>query len=286
MCCSSISSNSNSHPYGWALGRANRTTDGKGTDSTDAAQRLLGIQRSTDTDLSLTVQTKEGDTVTISFDHEVDAAMLRYGTKGGDGPSGVMARSRSTTDSLQIQVAGSLSDDELADVQALIQRVIGSLTGGNAATIGTTPATPAGTTGGTASGDSTAASGADTSAPPATTSDPAATTNADPTDTLAGFTLSITRSRTFDVVKIAPAAQPLAPTGGTEASGAPVVAAGPTTTDSTPATSGAPTAAVAPTTAPAWLLDLLRAASGTTMGAMIGTPGPAPISLTPITPAA
>ncbi len=275
-CCSSISSNSNSHPYGRALGRADRTADGRSADETSPAQRLLAMNRASNTDLTLSIQTKEGDTVTISVDHEVDSSKLLYGApgRGAGQPDGVQARSRSVTDSLQIQVNGTLSDDEMADVKALIQRVIAALGGG------------ASTPGGTSSGDATTASGAGTSTP----------ANVDPTDTLAGFSISITRSQTFDVVKIgvggpsgprlAPTPQPLAPAPAGEGapSGAPVVGPGPTTTDSTPATSGAPTSATspttatAPTTAPAWLLDLLRVAAG---GWTTGAPITPPISLTP-----
>ncbi len=309
-CCSSISSNSNSHPYGRALGRADRTADGRSADETSPAQRLLAMNRASNTDLTLSIQTKEGDTVTISVDHEVDSSKLLYGApgRGAGQPDGVQARSRSVTDSLQIQVNGTLSDDEMADVKALIQRVIAAL-GGGASTTGGTSTTSTGASDGTTSGDATTASGAGTSTPattPGGTSSGDATTasgagtstpaNVDPTDTLAGFSISITRSQTFDVVKIgvggpsgprlAPTPQPLAPAPAGEGapSGAPVVGPGPTTTDSTPATSGAPTSATspttatAPTTAPAWLLDLLRVAAG---GWTTGAPITPPISLTP-----
>lgn len=259
-------------PWGWALGRSRGEGDGATSGTPAAAQRLLAVHRTAETDLSLTVQTKEGDTVTISVDHEVESTMLRYARKGGDGGSaGLVARSRSVTDSIGISVDGDLSDDELADVKALIDRVIAGLTPGASSA----PAPPTAADG----GDSTPARGAGT----------ATTANADPTDTLAGFTLSVTRSQALDVLKIrtsgaptdpklAPAPQPFGPApaaDGPAASGVPAIAPAPA--DGTPQPAGDPASAVAPSSVPAWLLDLLRAASGST----VATPAAAPICLTP-----
>ncbi len=124
--------------WGWGLGRpgegslAGRDAHGVRTD-----QRLFALQRTNSLGVELTVRTDEGDTVTLSFQRETESLALRYGAKSR-GPEGREAaslslRSASVSQEVSMQVEGSLSEAELADIERLASRITASLASGRGA---------------------------------------------------------------------------------------------------------------------------------------------------------
>lgn len=98
------------------------------------AERTKYRQRSTE-EGSLTLTTAEGDKVTISFRNrqsaKVDEARF-YGPEGSFEKTRVKTRERSE---LSVSLEGSLSEEELADISALVDKLTGQGDGGDLATI-------------------------------------------------------------------------------------------------------------------------------------------------------
>lgn len=170
----SIANFSQQNPWGWAFGRHGKTSlEGKDAHGTRVTQKLFAIERTRATDLELTVQTDEGDTVTISLHNETDLKAIRYSyrSRGEEGKESLSlnARSLTVTQESSMEVEGSLSDQELADIEALVHRITGSLS--DPAGGGTLPAAPDGANGGEF-------------------------------DSLAGYTMSLTQTQTVQMTAL------------------------------------------------------------------------------------
>jgi hypothetical protein len=182
-----ISSSPQQNPYdAWSC-QKKASSDDTNASGSRVSQTLRAVERTSAQDVNLQIQTDEGDTVTISLHNEVDltAISYRYGLKRQSGSETMKlgAVSISSSQDLQVQVDGSLSDQELADVNALLDRIKAALPG---LAGGTQTATPDGATSGDGSFES-----------------------------LAGYTLSIQRTESLTAVSIrlrtwqpAPAIQP------------------------------------------------------------------------------
>jgi hypothetical protein len=256
--------------FGWGSGgEFGRALAGKDAPGTRVTQKLTALDRTSSTDVQIQVQTDEGDTVSITLHRETDLSMIsyRYRSSGQDGKQtlALQARSETTTQNIGIQVDGSLSDAEKADLEALIQRVASSLPGmANGSGTDSLP-------GKSESGDFAS---------------------------LAGYSLTVSQSETLSRIALRsrewqPASPPISTTPPAADGGPPV----PVVTATPPADSGppvpvvmalpggsdGPTAAAPPLfTLPsgmpnsisAWMLDLLNRASESAAG-------PNPISLAP-----
>jgi len=160
-------------------GWAKRTPPGDpSAHGTRTSQSLRAIERTTEQDLNLQIQTQEGDTVSISLQNEVDltAISYRYRSNGSDGNNALKLNglSISSSQSLEVQVQGSLSDQELADINTLLDQIKAEL-----------PQLASGTTAG-ASGP-----GADLSNP-----------GDGSLSTLSGYTLDVQRSVSVNLIAI------------------------------------------------------------------------------------
>jgi hypothetical protein len=82
----------------------------------------LGLASATrDVDASLSVVTKEGDTVTLSASYDASVTYAAMGRRGhhGHGASFMSAQSQS---SVSLQVTGDLNAQELADIRQVVER--------------------------------------------------------------------------------------------------------------------------------------------------------------------
>jgi hypothetical protein len=108
-------------------GRRAGVEKSKGTVETRGAERTKLRSRSSE-EGSLTLTTAEGDKVTISFRNQqstkVDQATL-YGPEGSYERTRVKTRESSQ---LSVSLEGELSEDELADITALVSKLSGGIT--------------------------------------------------------------------------------------------------------------------------------------------------------------
>lgn len=111
------------HVPDWSrhLGHSHRHEGMRGT-------RLGVASAERDVTGSLSLVTKEGDTVTLSasFDSTVTYAGLR---RRGHGEGGAWTASSHTQSSVSLQVQGELSADELADIRQVVERFMSDLRG-------------------------------------------------------------------------------------------------------------------------------------------------------------
>lgn len=122
------------HRMGWRQGHGagHGHSAGHGHEAGPASvTRLRAIERTQSSDIRLQIKTDEGDTVTLTVHAGTDALSLTYRnrTRGEGGPSktAVDLTSLSASNSFEIQVEGSLSEEELAAIDALAARVKGAV---------------------------------------------------------------------------------------------------------------------------------------------------------------
>ena len=111
-------------------------TPARSTSDRPATLRVLEATR--ETEANLTITTDEGDTLTLSLRSERDETLAFYRRPGSGAHAGgrVAALEVSTSRDVQLTIQGDLSDQERADVSALIQRlapVIQGMVAGNGA---------------------------------------------------------------------------------------------------------------------------------------------------------
>lgn len=89
------------------------------------AADLVAMQASSETEVEIGITTKDGDTVTISLQSEVDAGYAYYRRTGTAAGSDQEARAlvASASQELQVTVQGSLDDQELADIASLVKQL-------------------------------------------------------------------------------------------------------------------------------------------------------------------
>jgi hypothetical protein len=96
-------------------------------DSRSVRQQLTAANLSSETDLTLQIKTDEGDTVTLTAQRDFDLTMINYGERYRHGTerSRLAARLASLTVSqeLQLTVEGDLSEEERADIRALLDEL-------------------------------------------------------------------------------------------------------------------------------------------------------------------
>ncbi len=97
----------------------NQSVSGGGTVNLAAAQRYQLAE-----DMQLSLKTRDGDTVKISFSHSLDAqASIASSADGKGNQSSVMDVSRSESSGYQFSVEGDLSADEIDAIQNLVRDV-------------------------------------------------------------------------------------------------------------------------------------------------------------------
>ena len=104
-------------PTSWSAAQARRGSSG----STD----LLAVRASSETEAEIGITTKDGDTVTISLQSEVELGYAYYRRTGTAAGSELEARAlvASASRELQITVEGSLDAEELADITSLVKQL-------------------------------------------------------------------------------------------------------------------------------------------------------------------
>jgi len=126
----SIASSPQLSPFGWGFGRMDRAPHGDRSAGTRVGQQLIAAEQTSETDVNLQVQTDQGDTVTLTLNREVDLAAITYSRQNANGKQITVAgASISASQDFQMQVNGSLDDQEMADLQSLVQRLAATLQG-------------------------------------------------------------------------------------------------------------------------------------------------------------
>ncbi|HVP15390.1 MAG TPA: hypothetical protein VMS88_07585 [Terriglobales bacterium] len=87
------------------------------------AESGMAVDASSDTEATIVIRTKEGDTVSISLDTETDATYAFYRRTGTEGAVRAAALTTSTHNEVSVAVQGDLSQEEISDISHLLRRL-------------------------------------------------------------------------------------------------------------------------------------------------------------------